>query len=234
MPNSTPPDSSPLRWHIYADAQALAAAAAERILQAADAAIARRGIFRLVLAGGSTPAASYRLLAQAPADWEHWEIWFGDERCLPPEDRERNSRMAAETWLDRVPLPAANRHPIPAELGPEDAAAGYARELAAVLPFDLVLLGMGEDGHTASLFPGHVHPDDELVHPVYEAPKPPPERVSLSLRALQASRQLMILVSGSGKRSAVERWRDGADLPIARVGCPAGVDILIDEAAATS
>lgn len=224
----------PVRWHRYADAAALAAATVDRIQTAAAAAIAKRGWFRLVLAGGGTPELSYRVLAETSEDWARWEIWFGDERCLPPEDPARNSRMAARAWLDRVPLPAANIHPIPAELGPERAAERYAAELASALPFDLVLLGMGEDGHTASLFSGQIHPSDRLVLPVHNAPKPPPDRVSLSLSALSAARELLILVSGHGKRAAVQGWRAGGDLPVAQVHCPAGIDVLIDEAADSS
>jgi 6-phosphogluconolactonase len=229
----SPPDPSlkATRWRVYPDAAAVAAAAADRVLAAANSAIAERGAFNLVLAGGGTPQAAYRLLARARADWPCWHIWFGDERCLPPEDPERNSRMAARAWLDRVPIPPDQVHPIPAELGPEAAAERYAATLRPVLPFDLVLLGMGEDGHTASLFPGLRHPSEELVHPVHAAPKLPPERVSLGLAALAASRRLLVLVTGAGKCQAVRRWRAGQDLPVARVQCPAGVEVLLDRAA---
>ncbi len=223
--------SAVTRWQVYPDASAVAAAAAERILSTAPSAITERGAFHLVLAGGSTPQAAYRLLAGAQADWSRWHIWFGDERCLPPSDPERNSRMAALAWLERVPIPPAQVHLIPAELGPEAAAARYAATLKSALPFDLVLLGMGEDGHTASLFPGQQHPPEELVHPVHGAPKPPPERVSLGLTALAASRRLLVLVSGKAKCEAVRRWRAGEDLPVARVQCGAGVEVLLDRAA---
>ncbi len=228
-----PPDPAPVetRWQVYPDAAAVAMAAARRILASARSAITERRAFHLVLAGGGTPQAAYRLLAQAEADWSRWHIWFGDERCLPPADPERNSRMAASAWLERVAIPPAQVHPIPAELGSEAAAERYAAAVRPVLPFDLVLLGMGEDGHTASLFPGQQHPPEELVHPVHAAPKPPPERVSLGLAALAASRGLLVLVSGKGKCSAVRRWRAGEDLPVARVQCSAGVEVLADRAA---
>jgi len=219
------------RWHSFPDSQALARAAAEAMLESAREAIAARGEFRLVLAGGSTPELAYRRLAEAEADWSRWYIYFGDERCLPAEDPGRNSGMARGAWLDRVPIPAGHVFPIPAELGPEIAAARYAELVRDSLPFDLVLLGMGEDGHTASLFPGQLHPKTELVHPVYRAPKPPPERVSLSAGTLGDARRVLILVSGAGKREAVRRWRGGEALPVARIHGPAGVDVLIDREA---
>ena len=223
---------SATRWHSFPDSQTLAQAAAEAVLEAAREAIAARGEFRLVLAGGRTPELAYRMLAKAEADWPRWRIYFGDERCLPPHDPERNSEMARVAWLGRVPIPAGNVFSIRAELGPETAAARYAAMVRDALPFDLVLLGMGEDGHTASLFPGHRHPETELVHPVYRAPKPPPERVSLSAAALGNARRVLILVSGAGKREAVQRWRCGEALPVAGICGLEGVDVLIDRDAA--
>jgi len=216
------------RWHSYADSQALARAAAAAVLEAAREAIAARGAFRMVLAGGRTPELAYRTLAGAEAEWSRWRIYFGDERCLPVQDPERNSQMARRSWLDRVAIPSENIFPIQAELGPAAAAAAYAELVRSALPFDLVLLGMGEDGHTASLFPGHGHPPGELVHPVYQAPKPPPERVSLSAAALGNARRILVLVSGVGKQEAVRRWRGGESLPVAEIRGPGGVDVLID------
>lgn len=223
----------PTRWHLFDDPSAVAAAAASHILDAARTAIADRGLFRLVLAGGSTPLRTYRLLAEAPADWSGWRIYFGDERCLPPDHEDRNSRAAALAWLDRVAVPRENIHPIPAELGPEAAAVAYRSLVETALPFDLVLLGMGEDGHTASLFPGHSHPSGALTVAVQGAPKPPPERVSLGAAALSAARAVLILVTGAGKREAVAAWQRGEPLPVASIGAPSGVDVLLDREAAT-
>jgi 6-phosphogluconolactonase len=224
------PEASP-DWQYLPDAAAVAAAATALILSAADAAIAARGEFRLVLAGGTTPDKVYRQLGTTQADWARWQIYFGDERCLPPSDPERNSRMAAMAWLDQGEIPLQNVHPIHAELGPQAAAQQYARQVAAARPFDLVLLGIGEDGHTASLFPGHVHPASEQVHAVSNAPKPPPERVSLSQEALSDSRNVLILATGAGKREAVRRWRAGEDLPIAHITARNHLRVLIDHAA---
>ena len=99
------------------------------------------------------------------------------------------------------------------------------------MPFDLVLLGIGEDGHTASLFPGQQHPADQLVHAVHNAPKPPPDRVSLSVRALSEAREVLILATGAGNRAAIQSWQAGEPLPIAEIGGPAPVDVLLDRAA---
>jgi 6-phosphogluconolactonase len=224
------PDASP-DWQYLPDTAAVAAAASALILSAADAAIAARGEFRLVLAGGTTPDKVYRQLRTPQADWARWQIYFGDERCLPPTDPERNSRMASIAWLDQSGIPPQNVHPIPAEMGPQAAAQQYAIQVAAARPFDMVLLGIGEDGHTASLFPGHVHPAGEQVHAVSNAPKPPPERVSLSREALSDSRDVLILVTGAGKRDAVRRWRAGEDLPIAHITARNHLRVLIDHAA---
>jgi len=224
------PEAGP-DWQYLPDANAVAAAAVALILSAADAAIAARGEFRLVLAGGSTPDKTYRQLAASTADWTRWQIYFGDERCLPATDPERNSQRAAVAWLDLVAIPPGNVHPIPVELGAPAAAQLYAPLVAAARPFDLVLLGMGEDGHTASLFPGQVHPAGEQVHAVSNAPKPPPERVSLSRKALSDSRDVLILVTGAGKQPAVRRWLVGEDLPISHITARDRLRVLIDRAA---
>jgi 6-phosphogluconolactonase len=214
------------------DADAVAAEVARQILAAAAEAIGARGRFALVLAGGRTPLAAYNLLVGEDADWDRWHIFLGDERCLAASEPGRNSVSAAKAFVDRVPIPADNVHWIRAELGSQPAAEAYESVVAPVLPFDLVLLGMGEDGHTASLFPGHRWPDGPLVIPVKGAPKPPPERVSLTPGALARCRQMLILITGADKRDAVEAWRRGADLPVVRVASQGRARVFIDEAAA--
>ncbi len=220
------------RWLVLKDAATVAEEAARRVLAAAEREIAEAGVFRIVLAGGRTPQRMHELLSQAATDWGRWQIYFGDERCLPPDDDRRNSKAAARAWLDRVPIPGENIHPIPAERGAKDGALAYASLVAAALPFGLVTLGMGEDGHTASLFPGQAHPPDPLVHPVYHAPKPPPERVSLGPRALSRAGEILILVTGAAKRQAVAAWRNGEALPVATIGGESPVDVLLDPEAA--
>ena len=216
------------------DAAAVAETAARLILTQARAAIAERGWFRLVLAGGTTPAVTYRLLASETADGSAWHVYHGDERCLPRDDAERNSLVAEQIWLHRVAIPPAQVHAIPAELGAEPAAEVYSPLVAAALPFDLVLLGMGEDGHTASLFPGREIPSEPLVIPVHDAPKAPPERVSLTPRALCASARILLLITGAGKREALRRWQAGEPLPIAQVAAAGNTMALLDRAAASA
>lgn len=223
-----------VRWHVLPDAQAVRDQAVKAILEAAAQAIAMRGIFHLVLAGGTTPREVYAALRDARAEWAGWQVWFGDERCLPPTHPERNSRLAKDVWLDHVAIPVAQVHDIPAEAGPEEGARVYADMLEEVGQFDLVLLGLGEDGHTASLFPGHlwgVEAGAPAALAIHDAPKAPPERVSLSARRLAATRRLIFVVTGAGKRDAVCRWRAGEVLPAAAVRPEQGGEVLVEEAA---
>jgi 6-phosphogluconolactonase len=222
-----------VRWHALADVPAIHAAAAARVRSAAERAIAARGRFLLVLAGGRTPQGAYELLSRASAHWASWHVYFGDERCLAPEDPQRNSRMARVALLDRVPIPAAQVHVIRAELGPQEAAKDYDELLRPLAGFDLVLLGLGEDGHTASLFPGDARglaPDAPDALPVLDAPKPPAQRVTLSARRLSRTAEAIFLVDGDSKRDAIERWRSGERIPAAAVAPRGGVDVLVEAA----
>jgi 6-phosphogluconolactonase len=216
------------RWHVLETADQVATAACQQIRNAAEHAIMEHGTFKLVLAGGSTPEKVYRLLAQTDTDWANWYIYYGDERCLPVDHADRNSLMATQAFLGKVAIPKSQIFTIPAEQGPAQAARQYQQIVADAVPFDMVLLGMGEDGHTASLFPGHQHQEDELVHAVYNSPKPPPERVSISAKALSNTQQLIFLITGVNKQEAVNNWRLGLDLPVATILPVNPVDIYID------
>jgi 6-phosphogluconolactonase len=227
------PDSNNTDWVCPGDAVAVATQAAALILQYAATAIRQHGEFRLVLAGGRTPQQVYQKLSQVAEDWMRWQIYFGDERCLPAEDADRNSHMATASWLNHVAIPAGNIHPIQAELGAGIAAERYATVIENVRPFDLVLLGIGEDGHTASLFPGQHHTGVETVHAIHDAPKPPPDRVSLSRASLSDSHNVLVLVSGASKRAAVQRWQAGEDLPIAGITAHHQLTVLLDTAASS-
>ena len=234
VPTALPAQTA--RWHEFPDDTSLLANALARVMAAARDAIVQHGAFDIVLAGGNTPRKLYRALRHADTDWTRWHVWFGDERCAPTDDPERNSRMARDEWLDHVAMPAANVHPIPAEAGARDAAVLYARELRGVDAFDLVLLGLGEDGHTASLFPGHnwgAHTDSPDVMAVFNASKPPPERVSLSAQRLSRARHVLFLVEGPGKRDAVAAWKRGDAIPAASIAPESGVDVLLDAMAST-
>ena len=218
-----------VRWILNADGPALREEACRRILDAAGRALRRHGRFELVLAGGRTPRDIYASLRSVEADWSRWQIYFGDERCLPPDHAERNSRSVIDAWLGHVPIPAHQIHVIPAELGAKEAARAYGEILRDVGDFDLVLLGLGEDGHTASLFPGHdwgADPAAPDVLAVFDAPKPPPERVSLSARRLSRAHGVLFLIEGDSKRRAVTQWRAGVPLPAGAIRPRAGVDVL--------
>lgn len=230
---TSPTNSEQCRWRTVADLSELQEVALNMILASAAAAIQQRGQFHLVLAGGDTPRAVYKKLRHAQTDWSAWHIYFGDERCVPPTDPRRNSLMAGEAWLDYVEIPADQLYTIPGELGADLAAWEYTQTLNTVGIFDLTLLGLGEDGHTASLFPGHewgTEPDSPDTLAVLDSPKPPPQRVSLSAARLSRSRQILFLVSGESKRDAVAQWRAGKNIPARAIMADTGIDVLVDSA----
>jgi 6-phosphogluconolactonase len=154
-------------------------------------------------------------------------VLFGDERCVPPDHADSNYRMAREALLDRVA--PATVHRMPAELGPDEGAVRYAPVVASLAPLDVVILGIGEDGHTASLFPGHaaVRAKGWAIG-ITDSPKPPPERVTLTLPALRGARHVIILATGAGKADAVAKAKRG-EVPS---GMIAGARWLIDREAA--
>lgn len=224
---------------IYPNAGQLAKAAAERIVALAQEAIARRGRFCVALAGGSTPRATYERLGkpETALDWARVHVFWSDERCVPPDHADSNYRTAAVALLDRVPIPAENVHRVQGELPPEQAAAAYRAELHAALGadgrFDLVLLGMGDDGHTASLFPGTsaVEVHDASAVAVY-VERLDSWRVTLTLPVINAARHVLFLVSGASKAPALARLRGGERLPAGLVQPVDGaLAWLVDQAA---
>lgn len=219
------------RWTLFSSIQSLQTEAVSMIACAAEQAIRNSGSFSLVLAGGNTPRAVYERLCALKTDWSAWHVYFGDERCLPILDPERNSTMAKEAWLDHVPVPKKQVYVIPAEMGAQSAAAAYSATLQQVADFDLVLLGLGEDGHTASLFPGKEWGREmgaPVAIPVFDAPKAPAERVSLSARRLSQANQVLFLVTGESKREAVMNWRAGGNIPASVIVPLHGVDVLAE------
>jgi 6-phosphogluconolactonase len=208
---------------VLPSAAALADAAAGRFVAAAGDAIAARGQFIVALSGGSTPRDTYRQLATealvSRVMWSRVQVLWGDERCVPPDHVESNYRMARETLLDRVPLPAANVHRIHGEDDPATAAGDYEATLRALLPtpgarIDLVLLGLGEDGHTASLFPGSaaVHEHTRWVMAA-RAPAASKWRITLTLAVINAAAEVLFLVSGGAKAGILRRVLEGPRRP---------------------
>ncbi|MBI3576002.1 MAG: 6-phosphogluconolactonase [Gammaproteobacteria bacterium] len=210
----------PLDVHrIVVAPEALPEIAARHIAKSIEQAIADRGRASVMLAGGSTPRAVYRHLAQTQGlPWEKVEIYFGDERAVPPGDSQSNYRMARESLLDTVSIPSSQIHRMEAERPDREAAAEeYARRLPGRL--DLIILGLGEDGHTASLFPG-LSALRETARKVVAVmgPKAPPLRLTVTPPVIAAAREKIILVSGSGKAGAVAQALEGPQNPDA---CPA-------------
>ncbi len=217
---------------IFADPAALAEGTAELVAELLAAAIAERGRASIALSGASTPQATHRRLAQCALDWPRVDVYFGDERCVPPEDPASNYRMAREALLDRVPAVA---HRIEGELAAEEGAARYAAELANALPLDVVMLGMGDDGHTASLFPGAPEPPAGAIAVATLAPVEPHDRVTITYEVIRAARARVLLVSGGGKAARLteaygELMAGSPQLPVARVGHAIW---MVDEAAAS-
>jgi 6-phosphogluconolactonase len=190
---------------IVCDSNDLPARAASRIAHELTKATLERGHASLALAGGTTPKATYELLAGLPLDWSLIDIFFGDERCVPEDHADSNYRMAKAALFDRVMIPTERIHRMRGELADRDAAA---RAYEAELPerIDVVVLGIGEDAHTASLFPGSPALAEEVrrVLPVI-GPKPPPERLSLTPPVLRAARLCIVLASGAGKAEPTRR-----------------------------
>ena len=231
MQNTSAHSTPIIDWITLSNANYVAVAALNLILSKSKSAIKKRGKFKIVLAGGSTPEQVYIMLAEEKCDWELWEFYLGDERCLTIKDPERNSAMIRRTLLDKINISENNIYFIPSELGSESAAESYALQIASALPFDMVMLGMGEDGHTASLFPGHIYNKDELAHAVHNAPKPPSERVSLSSSCLSQTRHLLIMITGAGKKAALKQWKNGEKIPVATISSLGNTTIFIDKAA---
>ncbi len=204
---------------VVVTAELLPQTAARHIAEVIERAIADHGRASVMLAGGGTPRAVYRRLALDPdVAWDKLEIFFGDERAVPPGDPQSNYRMARESLLDAVPVPSERIFRMEAERPDREAAAEeYARRLPARL--DLVILGIGEDGHTASLFPGSsaLRETARKVVAVI-GPKAPPHRLTVTPPVIAAAREKIILVSGADKAGAVARALEGPDQP---VQCPA-------------
>jgi 6-phosphogluconolactonase len=213
------------RWHSFNSQDEINQATVKRILRAADEAIAKHGDFLIVLAGGSTPKSVYQLLAKEQADWANWHVYHNDDRCLPADHVDRNSKMARDAWLNHVAIPQDQIHDIPAELGNIEGAKAYAKTLLGVRTFDMVILGLGEDGHTASLFPNQSVDNSADAVPVFNSPKPPSDRVTISQHRLNDTYGVLFLVTGAGKQDAVNNWLNGLAIPATLISPHCGVDV---------
>jgi 6-phosphogluconolactonase len=232
---------------VLPDAAALADAAARQIVERAQAAIDARGVFSIALSGGSTPRELHHRLASAPlaqrVDWQRVHVFFGDERCVPPDDPQSNYHMAQETLLSRVPIPPAQVHRMRGELPPEEAAADSTGQLEAFFEdepprLDVIVLGMGDNGHTASLFPGLTAVHEQQRWVVAEnVPEVGMWRITLTPVVLNLGHQVLFLVAGEAKASMLREVLEGAYAPDERPAqivrpAPGEVIWLVDAAAA--
>jgi 6-phosphogluconolactonase len=230
---------------VLPDPAAVAAEAAERFIRAADEAIGLRGRFSVALAGGSTPKALFELLAsdvyRDRVDWPNVHVYFGDERTVPPDHKDNNYGMARATLLSKVPIPESHVHRMRGEIQPEEAAKEYGQLLKEHFGdggLDLILLGMGDDGHTASLFPGTA----ALAEPKHRAfanpvPKLNTTRITMTAPFINRAREVLITVTGANKASrlseVLEGPRDTERLPVQLISPITGkLTWLIDVAAA--
>jgi 6-phosphogluconolactonase len=209
--------------HVFDTPQALAEALADLFISEAHSAVKGRGSFFVALAGGKTPQAAYALLAgterRDKIDWPHVLIYFSDERCVPPESDESNYKMAFDSFLSKVPIPPQNVHRMHGEDEPVRAARAYSQVLAETMGeaprFDLMLLGMGDDGHTASLFPG-ADPrtdEDQFVRAVF-VEKYGVHRLTLTPPVINNSKRVIIAVEGAAKAPALHAVREGPYDPV--------------------
>ena len=227
------------RMRVFDDAEAVARYAADTLAAAIAGARDEDRELHVALAGGTTPKRAYELLARVEGDWSHVHLWLGDERCVPDDDPESNARMVRESLLAAERAAPPVLHAVASPEVPEDAAWLYGRELLGHLPdavLDIVVLGMGPDGHTCSLFAGHPVLDvrEAPVAPVRGSPKPPPERVTLTLPVVRRARSTLLLATGAEKSAALAAALAGdRSIPLALLGD--GLDeVACDRAAAPS
>ena len=233
----------------FANLDTLSQQAAQYTVRLANQSIVTHGRFTIALAGGSTPKELYALLAAEPyrsqIDWTSVEVFWGDERCVPPDSEESNFRMAHEELLSKVPIPASQVHRMPADWPDLEAASeAYTAEMRrtfgtdGIPSFDLIQLGLGPEGHTASLFPhqASLHEQQRLVMPV-TTPKPPPQRLTFTPPLLNTAQHVLFLVAGAEKADAVHAILEGEyqpdEYPAQIVRPPNGeVTWMLDAAAA--
>lgn len=224
------------RVRVFPEPEGVARYAADTLAQRIGEARAYGRELHVALAGGSTPRRAYELLAEQEGSWRHVHLWLGDERCVPHDHPDSNARMVRESLLATERAEPPVLHAVPSPEVPEDAAWLYGLQIRAHMPdgFDVVLLGMGPDGHTCSLFPGHpvLSVAQALVAPVRGSPKPPPERVTLTLPVVRSARYTLLLAAGEEKRDALARaLADDRTIPLALLG--GGLDEVACDLAAS-
>jgi 6-phosphogluconolactonase len=204
-------------WIVFEDIEKLSKQLAGDILSVARKSIKSNGSFKIVLTGGSSIISTYKILSDSRSDWNKWHVYLSDERCLPVKDEDRNNNMINQIWLNNSSIPKNNINFIHAELGVDNGALHYEKILSNISDFDLVLLSMGDDGHSASLFPDRLYDENKSVVTECDSPKYPKNRISISYSRLNRSKKIFKIISGSSKQKAVESWLNGKILPINKI-----------------
>lgn len=218
------------KWLVYKSFQEAANKTADFLAECIGKYIDEKGQCHVILPGGNTPILSLEILAEKSLPWGKVHWYPGDERCCPRGHADRNDLMLDNHLWSRISK--TNVHRMSAELGAENGAELYREEIKLIETFDIAFLGMGEDGHTASLFPNHdALADQRSVIPVFNSPKPPPERVSLSIDTLRKTKTKIVLVSGKEKAAVINTIKQNNPLPINSIG---DIYWFIDEAANTN
>ena len=216
-------------WLLCSSPEDFELKATEMIANYANDAIRTKGHFSLVLAGGNTPKKIYESLSKKDCDWGNWHIYFGDERCLPSNDKDRNSLMAEKSFFSKVSIPKNQINIVPAELGMNEGAEAYNKKLNSDMVFDLVLLGLGGDAHTASIFPNSQFDENKQVVPISNAPKPPENRISLTPLRLSMANFVIFLVTGKDKKNALDKFKSAENIPASRISALKKLTVLISD-----
>jgi 6-phosphogluconolactonase len=199
----------------YPDSREAAEACGQHILELLAGVIATRQQATLAVSGGTSPKPMFEVFLKSRFRWENVQVFWVDERCVPPSDSQSNFRMANEAWLDPAKVPAGNIHRVPTELEPREAARKYAEDVRTVLPFDVIHRGMGPDGHTASLFPGEpLIADHENIAAAVWVEKMHQWRVTLLPGVLEAARHTVVLATGAEKAAALDAVLRGPNDPM--------------------
>lgn len=232
---------------VFSNTDSLGRAAAAHIAKLSAGASAARRRFTVAISGGSLPKLIAPALTSEPLrsqiDWESWHVFFADERCVPLDHPDSNARLVRAVLFDHVSLPPAQLYTLNDSLAPADAARDYEQKLQRLFGserprFDLILLGMGEDGHTASLFPDHplLKESQHPVAAIFNSPKPPPERITLTLPVLCNARHVAFVAAGAGKSAVLPQvLAPNSPLPAGLVQPVSGtLDWFVDEVASTN
>ena len=190
------------------------------IMRLSNKAFEDHGRFRVVLSGGETSSLFYKQLLNITTDWSLWEFWISDERCVEKDDKLSNELKIRENFLNHLQINESQIHFMNGEVGPLLGADEYKKHIARNIIFDFTILGIGEDGHIASLFPGNelgYNSDDPEVLPIFNSPKPPSQRISLSLRSLNRSKVIVILANGINKKNVIDSFQNGLEMPALHV-----------------